>query len=155
MTTKRFLAGGILALGAIVMLAATFLTWATISGPATTVTVSGLNTDGYITDGFAIAFLVAAFALARQPRTWLSVVATIGTLAGLGWAVIVLSAISNFSSLYPDTTASGVSVTAGLGVIVAVAGSAAALIGAIASFFARAHGAAMPGAQPTTAGVTR
>jgi hypothetical protein len=153
MTSRRSIAGWVLAVGAILMLAATVFTWGTVSGPAATVDVNGFNSDGYITDGFAVVFLILAFALMKGPRRWLSIVSTVLTLAGLGWMLIVLSAVNSFSSLYPDSTAQGITVTSGPGILIALVGAAAALIGAIASFFAP-RGTTATTAAPRAASVS-
>jgi hypothetical protein len=149
--TARSFGGGLLVIGGILMLVASVLTWATVSGPGDTVTVNGFNQDGYITDGFAIVLLLLGILVLRRPHTWVSVVTTVIAVLAVGWALIVLSAINSFSTYYPDISAEGVTVTVGVGVIVVVLGAALCLVGAIASFFGRRTAVALPPPPPAPA----
>ena len=132
--------------GAVLMLVSSALTWATVDGPAGSITVNGFNTDGYVTDVFAVVFIVLGLLVWRGGRTLLSVATTVVGVLAVGWGILVVAAISNFSSLYPDTTAEGITVAAGVGVYTVLVGTVLGLIGAIASFPARR--ATAPAAVP-------
>jgi hypothetical protein len=139
MNSRRNLAGGLLAVGGIVMMLATFLTRATVSGGAISIDVNGYSAgsvDGFVTDVFAVAFIVLGILVLRTPRTWVSVIATVFAVLGAGWALLVMGTTNN-SSISPDASAAGVTVTVGFGVVVLLIGAFAALLGAVASFYGR------------------
>src|ERR1700694_1924765 len=120
MNSRRNLAGGWRAVGGIVMMLATFLTRATVSGGAISINVNGYSAgsvDGFVTDVFAAAFLVLGILVLRTPRTWVSVISTVFAVLGAGWALLVMGTANN-SSISPDASAAGVRVTVGFGVVV-------------------------------------
>ena len=152
MNSRRNLAGGLLAVGGIVMMLATFLTRATVSGGTISIDVNGYSAgsvDGFVTDVFAVAFIVLGILVLRTPRTWVSVISTVFAVLGAGWALLVMGTTNN-SSISPDASAAGVTVTVGFGVVVLLIGAFAALIGAVASFYGRVS-APVPGAWTPSA----
>ena len=140
MNSRRNLAGGLLAVGGVVMMTATFLTRATVSGGTLSINVNGYSAgsvDGFVTDAFAVAFIVLGILVVRTPpRTWVSVMSTVFAVLGAGWALLVMGTTNN-SSISADASAAGVTVTVGFGVVVLIIGAFAALLGAVASFYGR------------------
>lgn len=139
MNSRRNLAGGLLAVGGVVMMLATFLTRATVSGGTISIDVNGYSAgsvDGFVTDVFAVAFIVLGILVLRTPRTWVSVISTVFAVLGAGWALLVMGTTNN-SSISADLAAAGVTVTVGFGVVVLIIGAFAGLLGAVASFYGR------------------
>ena len=145
--SARSIGPALLVLGGLLLLVAMVFTWATVSGSGTSIAVNGFNQDGYITDVFGVLLIIFGL-LAMRPRTWVSVVATIIAALAAGWAAIVLAAINNFSSYYPDVTAEGVTVSVGIGVFIVLVGAVLGLIGAVASFFGRRARSGVVAAAP-------